>query len=273
MTRYLLTPSLYSSWSYFYSSEKKTKQDFLNTLLKIKEPPTENMLKGIKLEEDIRSVCEGRPWSSNEDEDWGSVVLNIAEIVRGGLWQESVSKEVNIFGMTFLLYGKADNVKRDWIYDIKFTENYDIGKYLENIQHDLYMVCAEIPNFSYLITDGSNFWREDYHLESYTENHLKTWLAAMVENIFSDQDFKKAYLENWKADSKPKDQSDDWILFAESLRDEVKKCKTQEEADTLILPHLKSLDKMRIERPTLHKNFTEKLSDFYKELQKKNVSK
>ncbi len=202
MTEYLVTPSLYDNWRYYHLLDSKTKQDFLNTLLKVKEPPSKPMLAGIAFEDDIRAVAEGHMDPARMKEcSRTNCVVEIANIVRGGLWQERVMHRMNVLGFNILLYGKADVLKRDWFFDIKWTSNgsrYEPGKYTKSIQHPSYMLCAKIPHFAYLISDGSSVWREDYHFDEDMDLQLRGDIASLLDSIMSDEDFKKAYLENWE---------------------------------------------------------------------------
>jgi hypothetical protein len=201
MSRYLLTPSLHSSWYFYHLMEAKTKQDFLEVLLKKPLQQTEAMLDGIRFEDNVRSICDGpsdfTKVAIKGTPAYADCVREVASIVRGGLRQEKVYTDTSLCGRSFLLYGKADVVKREWVYDIKFTGNYDIGKYSNSIQHLLYMHCSGLPKFAYLITDGRSVWREDYFLDDQTLPRLRGELSSMIDNIMADPDFKRAYIENW----------------------------------------------------------------------------
>lgn len=203
MSRLLVTPTLYNDWRFYHLMDFKVKQDFLNTLLKVPMVRSQPMQDGIDFEDDVRAVADGHVDPTRfEQSSRTDCVIEIANIVRGGLWQERVKREVSLCGLDLLLYGKADVFKRDFIFDIKWTANgsgYEPGKYKESIQHPLYMICGQMPRFAYLITDGKSVWREDYHVDDSTEHKLLANVAAMVDSIMSDVDFKKAYLENWGA--------------------------------------------------------------------------
>lgn len=196
--RYLLTSSLYSDWFGFQRMESKTKQDIMDVLCKKPKEKTAQMQDGIDFENEVRAACEHRPISI-VDPARLACVTEVADVVRGGLWQEKVYKEISICGMDFLLYGLADVIKRDHIYDVKFTKKYEIGKYQNSIQHLSYMFCSNIPHFAYLPSDGQSVWREDYSLSDKTEVLLRGRLASMIENIMADHDMKEAYLEHWRA--------------------------------------------------------------------------
>lgn len=162
------------------------------------------MLKGIKLEEDVVAAMSV-PLAAKvpeiilpgRDAAWRDCCVKLAEIVRGGVYQEKVWKETVIGNYSVFLYGKVDFIKRDYIYDIKFTQGYDIGKYADSIQHDLYMLCANIPNFAYLVSDGRNIYQEGYSRSAKSQETMFTRIATMLNDIFADQDFAHLYDAHW----------------------------------------------------------------------------
>lgn len=201
MPRYLLTPSLHDSWRWYNLLVSKEKKDFLDTLQKkpITDPKAlENISAGIKLEDDVEDYLQGRGvWPMGQVPPY---IREIGEHVRGGLNQERVMFDVNYFGVDFLVYGKADRVKRDWVYDLKRSGSYDLGKYTESIQHTVYMVGTGLKKFKYLITDEENVWVEDYYLSDDMVTDMHARLQEMADGIFADREFKEAYFANWEAD-------------------------------------------------------------------------
>ena len=71
------------------------------------------------------------------------------------------------------MYGIADVIRRNTIFDIKRVNYYDIGKYEGSIQHLIYMYATGIPNFEYVISDGQEVYVETYHWESKSLETLK----------------------------------------------------------------------------------------------------
>lgn len=194
--RYLLTPSLHNSYKWYLKGEDADKASFLDTLNKKGFVQTEAMMNGITFENNVRAVAEGK--EQQGEDRWMACVNEVAQIVKGGLWQQAVKLPIQACGMDFLLYGKMDVWKRDTIYDIKFTGSYEIGKFRDSVQHGLYMVCTGIRKFKYLITDGRNVYQEDYYGEQDTLNNLIGEMAGMVNFIMADPDFKEAYQRNWQ---------------------------------------------------------------------------
>lgn len=197
MIRYLITPTLHGSWQFYRSAEHTSKTDFLNTLNKVPFTQSENMLKGIALEDAAVSVARGNAIIG--DADWLQCVTEIAEEIKGGLFQERVYREECIGGYNVLLYGLADCIRRSWAKDIKFTENYEVGKYSDKIQHLLYMYCAGLPDFRYLISNGRSVWFEDYHATQRGVEDMFGTISEMLYDIMSDADFREAFNKNWGA--------------------------------------------------------------------------
>ena len=195
MTKYLITPSLINSFQYYIKDEWKSPEDsradFLRTLSRERFQPNEAMQKGIDFENKIEAWCNG---SDNND----LIVNEIGDIVKGGLWQESCKKDLTIGGNNFILYGRCDVVKGDTIYDIKYTKRYDVGKFQDSIQHLIYLYCLDLPNFSYLVSDGKDFWREDYSNNNEVENVIKSKISDFLDYLDNDDEAKSLFKNNWK---------------------------------------------------------------------------
>lgn len=198
MTRYLLTPSLHDAYWYFANTDFKPIEEFMATLKKEPFEKSDAMLKGIKFEDDVLAYNKGELEPGDLKPEYCACVKQIGDIVQGGLWQERLSKEIEFDGMTFLLYGKSDVIKRDWIYDIKFTGTYDIGKFSKKLQHPIYMYLSGLRKFDYLVTNLRDVYREAYFWERDTEANMMAELKEMVGFIMSNDNFREAFLEHWK---------------------------------------------------------------------------
>jgi hypothetical protein len=205
MSKYLITPSLLSSYAYYIQDECKSpaesRADFLKTLSREKFEPNEAMQKGIDFEANVEKCCDFvSPYAMlPSPTPYDDCVIAIAKIVRGGLWQQSVKKEIKVGNQEFLLYGRTDVIKRDTIYDIKFTSNYELGKFLDSSQHLIYLYCSDLPNFSYLISDGKEFWREDYHNHAGIENEIKSKISDFLGYLENDKEAKEMFLTKWES--------------------------------------------------------------------------
>lgn len=202
MTKYLLTPSLLNSYQYYINDEWKSpadsRADFLKTLSREKFEPNEAMTKGISFENDIFNICnDGFPNLDNQ-ESW-DLKHKIAFIVDGGLWQESVKKDIAVGNQEFLLYGRTDVIKRDTIYDIKYTRKYELGKFLDSSQHLIYLYCSGLPKFKYLVSDGKDYWIEDYLNHNGIESEIKSKISDFMGYLDNDKEAKDLFFSKWQS--------------------------------------------------------------------------
>lgn len=198
MSKYLITSSLLNSYSYYmgddYKSPEESRADFLKTLSRERFEPNEAMQKGIDFEKAVELTTK---FERIIESQYDSIVCDLADIVKGGLWQQSVKKKIKIGNQEFLLYGRTDVIKRDTIYDIKFTGNYELGKFLDSSQHLIYLYCSGLPNFSYLISDGKDWWKEDYHNHEQVEDQIKSKIADFMSYLENDLEAKEMFITKW----------------------------------------------------------------------------
>lgn len=207
MSKYLITPSLINAYQYYIKDEWKSpaesRADFLKTLRREKTPTTESQQKGLDFENSIKNwIDEGKGFHILEDEDDGffnpdSIICELAEIVKGGLWQQSVKKDLQVGNQDFLLYGRTDVIKRDTIFDIKFTSNYEIGKFQDSSQHLIYLYCTDLPKFAYLASDGKDWWQEDYFNHGNIENEIKSKISDFIGCLENDKEAKELFYSRW----------------------------------------------------------------------------
>jgi hypothetical protein len=168
-------------------SEESGKEEILDALNKTEREESPAMLAGIDFESAVRRVCDG---GASED----SRVLEAADIVKGGLWQQRISRELD----GDLLYGIADVIRRNAIFDIKRVFKYDLGKYEGSVQHLIYMYAAGIPNFDYVISDGHEVYIETYHWGAGSLDALRERIAELKDSLLSDDETRLAFLTHWR---------------------------------------------------------------------------
>lgn len=201
MTKYLITPTLLNSFQYYiqdeYKSPADSRADFLRTLSRERFEPNEAMQKGIDFENEIKTIADKFIELKIEDYEAKSNLFKIADIVKGGLWQQTCKKDLTIGNQEFLLYGKCDVIKRDTIYDIKFTSNYELGKFLDSAQHLIYLYCLDLPKFQYLVSDGEEYWVEDYHNHAGIEDEIKSKISDFLSYLENDKEAKEMFFTKW----------------------------------------------------------------------------
>jgi hypothetical protein len=218
-----------NSYAYYIQDEWKSpadsRADFLKTLSREKFEANLSMQKGLDFEYLVEKTCDWQntDWVNllqmkcqklkslqisthgdavkflQDNSDYVKCIESIGEIVKGSIWQQSVKKEITVGNQEFLLYGRTDVIKRDTVYDIKFTSNYELGKFLDSSQHLIYLFCSDLPNFSYLISDGKEFWREDYHNHAGIENEIKSKISDFLGYLENDKEAKEIFLTKWES--------------------------------------------------------------------------
>lgn len=233
MTKCLITTSLLNSLHWylkesFTKTEAEQRQEFLQTLRREKTPTTEAQQKGLDFEEDIKFYCNNgcfkgmgktididteldnrdeyerhiiypKPVVKHDEPEYliDYVIRDVGNIVKGGLWQQTVKKNLQVGNHNFLLYGRTDVIKRDTVFDIKFTSNYELGKFQDSSQHLIYLYCSDLPKFSYLISDGKDWWREDYFNHAGVEGEIKSKVSEFLDYLEGDKEAKELYFNNW----------------------------------------------------------------------------
>ncbi len=172
MPRYLLTHSLLSSWLYAIkdspyedaTTERDAFGEFMQALRREPTPTTEAMQRGIDFENLVTTIVNGGKNISPDYDKWYSAAQKVAEVVRGGCLQYKAKKEVQVSGITLLLYGRLDALKAGTIYDIKFSGSYERGKFINSTQHPVYLeIMPEAQRFAYIVSNGTDVWTEWYN--------------------------------------------------------------------------------------------------------------
>lgn len=223
MARYLITQSLLSAWAYTFDcyegGEDEAREDFIRTLRRESKEATEAMRNGIEFENLVNAIANGsytRSFRSSggvnpvngeamgidTHHKWYAGAKQVADIIQGAPVQVKASRDLNVAGMDFLVYGILDSLKAGTIYDVKFTNtslrSADIyGKYLTSAQHPAYFfLVPEARDFKYLVSDG-----EDMYIECYTRENTR-FIGSIIEDFIdsiSSSGLLDLYKEHWLA--------------------------------------------------------------------------
>lgn len=194
MAKYYITPTLLNSWQ--YNIKNGTLEDFIKVLNKEEFEPTESILKGFEYEKYMQEKFEE---------------------TLGGAYQVKVSKEYG----DYLLYGIVDCLKGGIIYDYKYTQNYEVGKFFNNHQTLMYLeMVPEAKKMVYLITnkfekteypdlnfnDIANIEYKvgDIFREEYTKDIFPETMNSILhkfEEWLKQYDLFELYKEKWKCKS------------------------------------------------------------------------
>lgn len=186
-----ITPSFYSSVMYWKKKEESDIQELLDLLDHKPPETTEIMQAGIDFEDDVLKVCNGGYVSED------NVANEIAEIVKGALWQVPIKTQVEVDGKPLLIFGRMDCFKRDWIYDIKRVLRYELGKYYDSIQHLSYMKARDTKKFQYLVKCGNSLYTETYYWDNNSDDLLRQRASDLIHWLKSINLYDR-YAEHWK---------------------------------------------------------------------------
>lgn len=192
--KYLITHTLLSAWEWSFKLEDGY-GDFLRTLNREKSPPTPAMLDGNQFEAMVSAYNAGNPL--DEKHKWHDGIVETADILRGSAEQVKLSREVEIDGINFVLYGILDNLRAGVIYDTKMSKTYHFGKYRDSTQHPMYFeLCPEAYIFKYVIFTGRDVFVEEYRKDD-TESifpRIKQFMKWLDTRGLTD-----TYFDKWKS--------------------------------------------------------------------------
>ena len=234
MGRYLITQSLLSAWKYqfnnfydVYEDGEKAEQafenaheSFLSALRREKIATTDAMQRGIDFEDLVvliannaayseimtiekamlakRGTAPKRANTKTNWEKWYAGASEIADIVRGGVFQPRFNAPITVGQTEYLLHGRFDALKQGVIYDIKFASRYEYGNFFESSQHPMYFALVpEAHTYSYLIyREYEGVYTETYRRE---ETRDISDIIAEFEVYLSAQGLTELYREKWAA--------------------------------------------------------------------------
>lgn len=186
---YKVTATLLNSWNYIYEvDDDKTKEafdSFVKTLQRIKEPPNFFMQRGLDFEKDC----------------YNGLVPDISKVIRDGAFQVYVEKQIKVDDLDVKLVGVLDCLKEGVIYDIKRVNQYDLQKYYQSYQHQMYFeMVGDADKFVYLVAAGTNNDFVSFYQEEYTRQD-KVDITKVISNFFKflrDNKLWETYIKNWE---------------------------------------------------------------------------
>ena len=198
---YSITPTLLGSWEWYLSaegdSEDSAEAEFIASLRREKSPPNEAMQKGIDFENRVEAVCIGKSVSFLEGEDYERCVKEVASMVAGGTWQVNTAKTITVNSVTFWLHGRMDVLRGPWIYDLKFSKSFDMGKYRDAPQTLAYLACEPGPlGIKYIVSDGLRVYCDEYRRE--VVGPVETLLSDFWAWMQAHPKFMEPFEANWR---------------------------------------------------------------------------
>ena len=132
-----------------------------------------------------------------EVETEADIIKEFGEKVKGGVWQKGLSKIITMGNHQYVLYGKADVIKRDVIYDVKYTGKYEPGKFQSSMQHRIELLSSPLNIFEYIVSDLKSSWVEPYNKTGKELEEVKTCLNELLAYLERDEEAKKLFEKNW----------------------------------------------------------------------------
>lgn len=204
MPRFLITQSLLSAWNYVHSCYEGCEEDamdsFLSTLRREPSEVTDAMRDGIEFENAVYAEASGhlRP----PHEKWEQGIQAVASFLKDAQFQVRVQREIQVSGITFLVYGVLDALGAGTIFDVKYKSKAFgslelAGEYFDSPQHPFYFyLVPEARLFQYLVSDGTDLYIEQYTPED-TVN-AEDLIAEFVE-FLNVTGLMETYKEHWAA--------------------------------------------------------------------------
>lgn len=192
----LITASLINSIDWLSkcppSWQLKAYNDLKSMLSGIWSTPTVEIQRGMDFEKEINRLATLRDASTGTFEFTcesfkDSEVKNwfLAHIPEGSEQQKVFKKYPEIDGRKYCIYCKTDLYKPRALKDVKTTQSYKPGKYLETFQHILYMYASEETFFEYLIAKFDKETQKVTGTEIEVFNDSGVGLAMLEMKVFN----------------------------------------------------------------------------------------
>ena len=195
---YLITASLLNSWEWllhcYEGCEEAAISDFVATLKREPIPDNPALKAGRDFEDAVTAFCNSGVEPNNDS--YGDCVREVADHVRGKIFQYKASKEVTIGNTSFLLYGRMDAFGGPWIDDIKFGSSFEMGKYHDNPQTKMYLELEPGPiGMRFLYADGSAVYVDEYRRENIES--IVPVVHEFWDWLNSFPDYLSIYIGSW----------------------------------------------------------------------------
>ena len=195
------------------------KQELIDRINRVPQPPIEAACKGTALNEIVDSIISAREvkgmtahknaglWYANIEEFSFCYSEDIVNTIVGEVYdcipQVYTQAEIHIPQGVVTLYGYADYVRDSEVIDLKTTSNYEVGKFRDNWQHVVYPYCLvssrkleKVDSFTYLVAELSkgrdgvlraDFCAEEYVFDMKTEEErLRNFLTYEMIPFIED---------------------------------------------------------------------------------------
>jgi hypothetical protein len=136
-----------------------------------------------------------------EKDCYNGLVPDISKVIRDGAFQVYVEKQIKVDDLDVKLVGVLDCLKEGVIYDIKRVNQYDLQKYYQSYQHQMYFELIEdADKFVYLVAAGTNNEYVSFYQEEYTRAD-QIDITKVISNFYKflrDNKLWETYIKNWE---------------------------------------------------------------------------
>lgn len=197
MSKIKIYPTLIDSYKYFLKSEYMTLDEMLDRINRVPRPTTLPMAKGSYFNDLIDRLANGehvesyRSYSKGvaqdvyliKTEEHGDLTFKkevadfLSSHVKGAITQVFSKADIKTPYGDVELYGYADYVKRDTVFELKTAGRYTFPAHMDKMQHKFYLYTlrnsgVDVVKATYLITDFNNCFREDYYWSEKMEGEI-----------------------------------------------------------------------------------------------------
>ncbi len=198
-----ISPTLLDAFAWFDCAEdfERSREEWMDKLLRKKTPPSAAMQKGITFEEDVVACNQYEPDEGKKlkvtEERYNDCVIECHDLLYRSEEHCQVHVERVLDGK-YLIHGYIDFLMPLVIVDLKTTGSYDIGKYLRKNQHHFYLYCMEplqYAKFCYVVCDFKQVHYETYNLQRNTTDILRERIATLMDHFGRDEEARQAFFD------------------------------------------------------------------------------
>jgi len=180
--------TLLDSFSWLQKSQKENAlEEFIDKINRVERPRTIEMLRGMEFERLVNALAKSKKIPTEPIQVLDKIVspeiiMDFISDMEHSAQQVFLECQVSTRYGLVRLYGYADDILGDTVFDTKTTKEFELGKYRNNFQHRVYLEALKktgINQFIYRVTDFENYFEDvyDYHPD------FKTDLIRICEQL------------------------------------------------------------------------------------------
>lgn len=196
---FCITPSLLDSFLFYkrsadYMDSEEAFKELINKINRVPFNPTPQIERGVHLQALVNGILYQRPkdvFRGNEQAQIFdkvvpmSIINDIVQPLYGSIMDWYVEAPMKTkFGIV-MLYGEVDYLNGPTVFDLKYCEGYELGKYYHHTQRLVYPYCLmhrgiDVHTFEFRATDLKSVFPESYTI---APSEDETILRSIVEDF------------------------------------------------------------------------------------------